>query len=173
MHACGVPVSTQDPEPWLERKRMTPYMKSYSVFHTDWWLDAVAPSKWAKVELCEDGLVIATWPYVVQRHYGVRISVPPVLTRSLGPHLAKGRGKAASNFRREGTLVRELVGQLPSIHYLHHTLDPKSTLGIHLKGCGFTCGVDYTFRTIAGKLPAELWAEMRDKTRNLIRSANP
>ncbi len=143
----------------------------YSIFHSDWWLDAATDGRWQRSEIRNDGKVIASWPYLIKVRLGVRIATQPVLTRSLGPAILKGNGKDVAEFRREAEIVRELLAQLPRVHYFAQTLDPKSSAAIHLKTLGFTCMLDYSFRTPPGQSRDLLWSNMRDKTRNLIRSA--
>ena len=57
----------------------------YSLFQEPWWLEAVAPNDWGRIEIKKNGALVATLPYVICKKYGIRMITMPPLTQTLGP----------------------------------------------------------------------------------------
>lgn len=156
--------------PMQSGKILKPY-PAFSIFHEPWWLDAVTDGNWRQVEVRQGGTVVGTMPFILDQRFGCDISMMPLMTRTLGPVVKPGTGKPASEFRRRTEIIEQLIEQLPKASVFEQRFDPAITDVLKFQEAGFTCSVEYTFRTQPGQSAADMWSSMLDKTRNLIRGA--
>lgn len=166
------PVDIVESSRWSVKKGKTlkPHA-AFSVFHEPWWLDAVTDGNWQQSEVRQDGMLVGTMPYIVDRRFGCDVSIMPLMTRTLGPVVKPGGCKPATEFRRRSEIINQLIDQIPKTSVFEQIFDPAITDVLKFQEAGFACSVEYTFRTQLGQSPAEMWSLMLDKTRNLIRSA--
>src|SRR5689334_2152569 len=95
-----------------------------SLFQQPWWLEAIAPGQWGAAEVRDSGKLIARFPYVIQRRYGLTLLHMPPLTQTLGPWISCSTGKYEAQLSREHALLEEMIAALPrfdsfrqSFHY--------------------------------------------------------
>lgn len=137
-----------------------------TIFHEDWWLDTVAPGRWSEVT-AEGGYL----RYAYSTRFMFRsIKMPPV-TRTLGPVLQIEGKKSETRQRAMFTTVCELLDALPDADYIRLRLDPTQNDALPFQARGFQTSLHYTLQTDCSQPEEMLWAEMRDKTRNIIRRA--
>jgi hypothetical protein len=118
-----------------------------SVFEQPWWLEAVAPGRWAAVEVRHHGEeVAARLPYVQRRTFGLRAIVQPPLTQTLGPWLAPSAGKYATRLETEKKLLGELIRGLPPFDHFRMNFAPTLTNWLPFYWAGFQGTVRYTYR---------------------------
>jgi len=149
----------------------SPERAAYSIFHEAWWLDSVAPGAWGEVQVAPGDGAIARWPFTLTRRWGMLISSQPPLTRTLGPVMKLASGKQITDFRRRLKLTRGLINQLPQTHFFQQTFDPRINEAVAFRTVGFTVNTAYTFRIAPTRGPDDVWTDMTDKTRNVIRRA--
>jgi hypothetical protein len=143
----------------------------YSIFHEPWWLDSVAPGAWSEVQAAPGDGTTARWPFYLRRRWGMLISTQPPLTRTLGPALRLASGAPIPDLRRRLRLTNALIGQLPQTHLFQQTFDPRITEAVAFRVLGFNVENTYTFRIEPARTSDQVWAQMTDKTRNVIRRA--
>ncbi len=141
------------------------------IFQQLWWQQAAAGDALEQVSTQWDGKVVGTLAFIRRRKFGFRVLNMPPYTHTQGPVLnlpPSKPAKAARNLRR---VVRELVEKLPTHDRFHLILDPtdKSAFAFAMAGC--TIQQDFTFRLDAKQNLDEHWANLDQKTRNLVRSA--
>jgi Acetyltransferase (GNAT) domain len=112
------------------------------------------------------------WPFSVRRRWGLLVSVQPPLTRTLGPVLHLGGGGPIADFRRRLRLTNTLISQLPRLHFFQQTFDPRIKEAVAFRTLGFDVDNAYTFRIDRNTTADQAWAQMTDKTRNVIRRAD-
>lgn len=137
-----------------------------SIFHEDWWLDIVAPGRWAEVT-AEHGYL----RYAYSTRLMFRSIKMPSLTRTLGPVLRIEGKKSETRHRAAFTTICDLLDELPECDYINFRLDPSQTDVLPFQARGFQATVQYTLQTDCRQAEAALWAEMRDRKRNIIRRA--
>lgn len=55
------------------------------LFHQPWWLDAVCEGEWDVAMHKENEVIVAVWPYQIEKKWGFKIIRNPLLTAYLGP----------------------------------------------------------------------------------------
>lgn len=141
-----------------------------TIFHEPWWLDAVSDGTWAESTVESGGVLRGRLPYLPDRKsMGLTSLVMPRLTRSLGPAITvTGDADGCVRQPTRHKTVRKLIEGLPRHTHLWMQMHRgvHDTLAFEEAGC--VTGVRFT----AEIMPAphgEIWACMRDKTRNVIR----
>jgi hypothetical protein len=85
----------------------------HSIFASDWWLDALAPSKWDEVSIEKGGQVQARLPYAIRSTPFGKVLGMPVLTQTLGPSFLIESDKSSQRLSRYKALSEELIQKLP------------------------------------------------------------
>lgn len=137
-----------------------------SIFHEDWWLDIVAPGRWAEVTT-EHGYL----RYAYSSRLMFRLIKMPPLTRTLGPVLKIEGKKAETRQRAMFSAVCDLLDQLPEFDFIRFRLDPSLTDVVPFQARGYQTSLQHTLLADCREPEETLWAGMRDKTRNIIRRA--
>jgi len=137
-----------------------------TIFHEDWWLDIVAPDRWAEVASDRGYL-----RYAHTSRMMFRSSQIPPLTRIAGPVVQIDGKKMESRQRAVFSAVCELLDELPDFDYIQFKLDPSVTDVLPFQSRGYQTSVQHTFHADCRVPEPALWSEMRDKTRNIIRRA--
>lgn len=137
-----------------------------TIFHEDWWLDTVAPGRWAQVET-ERGYL----RYAHRSKMMFRESRMPPLTRTLGPVINVEGKKIESRQRAIFSAVSELLEKLPEFDHITMRLDPSFTDVLPFQAHGYQASVQHTFLADCAQPEQAIWSEMRDKTRNIVRRA--
>lgn len=102
-------------------------LESETVFHSKWWLDILAPGAWDEVEVRQDGKILARFPFVVRRKFGLTMIMQPALTPWLGPCLDLSGQKASTRASEEQRLIDLLVEKLPPHDLFVQCMAPERT----------------------------------------------
>src|SRR5258708_7390034 len=144
---------------------------AYSIFHEPWWLDVTAPGQWKVVQAVSIDRVEGGMPFCILRKGVWTGSSLPPLTRTLGPVVQLVGVKRSEVFRHRLNVTYDLIDQLPDVHLFHQIFDPRQVEAMAFLIRGYTVSQSYTFQ-IPAECPLDnAWGGIRQKTRNLIRSA--
>lgn len=130
------------PSPDAPQQRAT----SYHLFQEPWWLDAVAPGAWREIVLEDQGRIVARWPYVERRRWGVVAVTQPPLTPTLGPWLAVSGIPTSPRLAREKELMSQLIQRLPRFDLFRQGFAPALTNWLPFFWQGFEQTTRYTYR---------------------------
>ncbi|HET6467375.1 MAG TPA: GNAT family N-acetyltransferase [Geminicoccaceae bacterium] len=144
---------------------------SRSIFHEDWWLDAVAEGCWARTVVSSGGREVGSLPYQVRKAGLFRVSAMPPFTHTLGPEIDVGPGKPQTQLENYLSICNDLIQQLPRMDHFSQSLDPAVTNVLSFQSHGFAVGVQQTLRIDCRGDADRTWKGLRDKTRNIIRRA--
>ena len=108
-----------------------------SIFEQPWWLDAVAPGRWAAAEVRRDDKVVARLPYAQRRRLGLTTIGQPPFTQTLGPWLAPRACKYAQQLETEKKLIGELIEMLPPFDFFRQSFSPMLTNWLPFYWAGF------------------------------------
>ena len=95
----------------------------------------------------------------------------PAFTHVLGPLVSVGRGKLHSRLLQRYGMMLELIDHLPRFDHFMQVFDPKVGDVPAFQEHGFEITPQYTFRVDCRSKLDDLWGNLRDKTRNVIRRA--
>ena len=142
-----------------------------SIFQEAWWVEAAAGAalEWAEVRW--GGQVVASLPFIRERKFGFLLLEMPPYTRTMGPILLLPESKPARRLRNMHDAIRDLIGALPRHDRYQAMLGPEDPTAFSLALGGCSLGQNFTFRMPAVWDVDRHWAEMDQKTRNLIRTA--
>jgi hypothetical protein len=155
----------------VESRNLQPAAQTFSLFQTDWWLDAVAPGRWQAVTVERGGAIVARWPYVWRNRFGLRVITQPPLTQTLGPWVLRQPGKYESTLSAEHKLLDAVIEALPACDLVVQNVDPALTNVLPFHWRGFTVTPRYTYRLDPCDDADALWAGFSDRCRNAIRKA--
>ena len=142
-----------------------------SIFHEDWWLDALAPGRWREVTCLRGGRVAGYLRFVECRKGGLTICGMPPITRFLGPVVTLQRGKTQARTRATHSIITELLEQVARYNHVEMTVDAGFVDLTPFLAAGYDVKVHPTFLLNCTWRPEDLWAGLRDKTKNVIRRA--
>ena len=142
-----------------------------SIFQQPWWLDAVAPGAWNAVTLEKGGQIYARLPYVIYRKGGLRLSMLPPFTQTLGHWIDLPDGKYATRLSREKEYVTELIDKLPKFDYFKQNLHYSHTNWLPYYWKGFEQTTRYTYVIDDISDPDTVWGEIKGNIRREIRKA--
>jgi hypothetical protein len=144
---------------------------SSCIFHQNWWLDAVAPGRWAAAEVRHAGQLVARLLYVLLRRGLVIAVTHPPLTPFLGPWVSSSTAKYAKRLGREKDLLSQLISQLPSAWRIYIGCTPGWTNLMPFVWAGFNLSASYTYRIEDFADPERLWADTLDNVKTDVRKA--
>lgn len=145
---------------------------SPTIFHESWWLHLASNGDYREVNVEIGGHLAGRLPFILNRQFRCLSVVHiPKLTHCLGPALAPA-------FERQGIvkpfksieIYALLLKQLPKSAHIWFRLHPATTNTLAFERAGFSNNVQWSIE-IDPAPAAELWRQMRDKTRNAIRRA--
>jgi hypothetical protein len=143
-----------------------------SIFHEDWWLDALAPGRWREVTCHRGGRVAGSLRFVERLEGNAKVCEMPQITRFLGPMLAPQIGKTETRIRSTHSIITELLTEIAGYDHVEMTLDAGFGDLAAFLAAGYDVKVHPTFLLDCGGQPIDvLWAGLRDKTKNIIRRA--
>jgi len=142
-----------------------------TIFHSDWWLNAVTADNWTEALVEKGGQVVGLLRYSINRQGPFTVCRMPPLTRVLGPVVTVGGKKPESRQGAVFGVVGELLAQMPRCDYVKFILPPSFGDALPFQVNGFRAGVQHTFILNCRSGLDALWGGMRDKTRNVIRRA--
>ena len=141
------------------------------MFEQPWWLEAVAPGRWAAAEVVEDGKLQARMPYVLGCRGGKVIATMPPLTQTLGVWFRPQEGGKYVNWlSRRGELLRSLIGQLPCKN-VDLTLDSAVDYVLPFRWQGFRCEPSFSYRFTNLTDVEALFRGVKDSRRSEIKKA--
>ena len=142
-----------------------------SIFHEDWWLDALAPGRWREVTCHRGGRVAGALRFVERSEAGMKICEMPHITRILGPVVTPEAHKAEACSRSTHAIISELLDQIAGHNHVEMTLDTGFTDIAPFLHAGYAVKVHPTLLLDCSRRTEDLWAGLRDKVRNVIRRA--
>lgn len=142
-----------------------------SIFHEDWWLDALAPGQWRELTCCRGDRIAGYLRYVERHEAGMTIGEMPQITRFLGPIVSVPSGKCETRARTAYSIVTELLKPLAAFDHVEMTLDTEFDDLAPFLAAGYEVKVHPTFILDCRRPIDELWSGLRDKTKNVIRRA--
>jgi hypothetical protein len=141
-----------------------------TIFHEPWWLDIATQGHYGTVEISANNAVVGRMPYLIKRKMGIAMSFMPPLTHFLGPAVDEGTGSANTRFLKRLAVTREIINKMPKLSTVRIHCHRQVKDVIAFQEQGFQSTVQFTHE-IAPQPEAEIWSNMRDKTRNVIRRA--
>ena len=117
------------------------------------------------------GRVAGYLRYVERREGGMTICEMPQITRFLGPVLSAPSGKTEARARQAYSITTEILEQLAGYDHVELTLDTECSDLTPFLASGFDVRVHPTLLLDCRRPSDELWAGLRDKTKNVIRRA--
>jgi hypothetical protein len=142
-----------------------------SIFHETWWLDAIAPGRWRQVECVLGGRVAGSLPFVELAHGPFKACAMPQATHILGPTVEARSAKSESNARSTQFILKQLLQQIDAHHHVQMVLDPGFADVTPFLHAGYEIRLDPTVLLNCRSPIDQLWAGLRDKTRNVVRRA--
>lgn len=143
-----------------------------SIFHEDWWLNALAPGGWREVTCHRGGSLAGSLRFVERSEGAARICEMPQITRFLGPVLVPQLGKAETRLRAAHSIISELLTQIADYDLVTMTLDTGFGNVVPFLAAGYDVKVHPTFLLDCRNQNIDaLWVGLRDKTKNVIRRA--
>ena len=141
-----------------------------TVFHEEWWLAAATQGSFSVVEVNAGCRIVGRLPFEMRRRSGlVGIWTPP-LTHFLGPGVDDGEGSGSNRFLRRLEITRELILKLPQTSWQCVRCHRGTSDVIAFQEQSFKTYAQFTYEIAPAPAP-ELWRQMRNKTRNVIRRA--
>ena len=142
-----------------------------TIFHQPWWLNTVGGGSYEQVEVKNKGRVVGRLPYIVSRRHLFTVSTMPQLTHALGPAVDAGSGSINTQTLDRIEIMKGLAEQLPQMGLFTQVCHRSVTDVIGFQSCGFDATAHFSSE-IRPAPEAQLWAAMRDKTRNVIRRSS-
>ena len=142
-----------------------------AIFQQPWWLDAVAPGRWAETVIERNGRAVARLPYVVRGRGRLRMLTQPPLTQTLGPWVERSGAKPANALADEMELLAALEAALPpAVAFLQH-FSPTMLNALPFFWAGYRIEARYTYRLEGLGTEDALWDGLRGNIRREIRKA--
>ncbi len=142
-----------------------------TIFHEDWWLNAVTRGCYEEVVVKNGSDVAGRLPFVTQTKMGLKTVRMPPLTHVLGPVVDAGVGKPQTQMLRRLSIIRDLIDQLPPFDFFKQALGSSIADGLAFQDRGFQTRVQYTFEIDCRHDTKGIWEGMHFKTRQHIRRA--
>jgi hypothetical protein len=142
-----------------------------SIFHEDWWLDALAPGRWREVTCLRGGRVAGRLRFVERSETGMKICEMPQITRILGPVVTPETNKREARSRSTHAIITELLHQVAGYKHVEMILDTGFTDLAPFLHAGYAIKVHPTLHLDCNQRAEDLWAGLRDKVRNSVRRA--
>jgi hypothetical protein len=140
-----------------------------TIFHEPWWLEIASNGAYRQALVSSDGVVIGRLPYLLGRRIGGQTTLTmPAMTHVLGPALANISESTRS--LRQFNITRDLIQQLPDASHIWFRLHRGVSDTLAFEAADFATGIDYTTE-LTPDSQENIWRQMRDKTRNVIRRA--
>jgi hypothetical protein len=142
-----------------------------TVFHEAWWLEAASGGDYGEVTVSAGDRVVGRLPFSIKKMPArCGLCTMPDLTHFLGPAIDAGDGASANRALKHDGILRELLSRLPPHTGFYQKLHRDIIDTLVFQDHGYRTTVQFTYE-IAPAPPADIWATMRDKTRNVIRRA--
>jgi hypothetical protein len=143
-----------------------------SIFHEDWWLDALAPGRWREVTCYRGGRLAGSLRFVERTEGSAKVCQMPQITRFLGPIVMPQLGKTETRIRTTHSIIAELLAQIAGHDHVEMTLDAGFGYLAPFLAAGYDVKVHPTLLLDCRSQTTDaLWAGLRDKAKNVIRRA--
>jgi hypothetical protein len=142
-----------------------------TVFHEEWWLNAVTRGGYEEVVVKNGSDVVGCLSFVTKKRMGLKTLRMPPFTHVLGPVVDAGVGKPQTQMLRRLSIVRDLIDQLPQFDFFKQALNSSIADGLAFQDRGFQAGMQYTFEIDCCDDLKNIWDGMHFKTRQHIRRA--
>ena len=109
--------------------------------------------------------------FVERREGGMTICEMPPITRFLGPIVTNASSRTEARVRSAYSIIAELLKQIAEYDHVEMTLDTECSDLAPFLASGYEVKVHPTFLLDCNRPLEELWAGLRDKTKNVIRRA--
>jgi hypothetical protein len=117
------------------------------------------------------GRVAGYLRFVECRKGGLTSCGMPQITRFLGPIVTLQPGKTEARTRATHSIITELLEQIACYDHVEMTVDTGFVDLVPFLATGYEVKVHPTFLLDCKRKPEDLWAGLRDKTKNVIRRA--
>lgn len=144
---------------------------SIPVFSQAWWLDAVAGDAWDVALLEQEGVVVASLPYVIRTRLGLTLIGQPILTPNLGPWLRSGEARSARRLAKEKNLLQGLYQLLPAFAQYNQNWYCERNNWLPLYWMGYEQSTRYTYRIEQLEDLEVVWGGFDTNIRTDIRKA--
>ena len=141
-----------------------------TIFHEAWWLEAATAGRYEEATVSSGGRVVGRLPYLRKQRFGLQACVMPELSLFLGPAVDEGNGGTVSRNLRRGEITRDLIEKLPPCALCYQRLHRDTPDALPFIQHGYTTEAVFTYE-VAPDSEETLWRKMRDRTRDLVRSA--
>lgn len=142
-----------------------------TIFHEPWWLDIVSPEGWQELKVEAGGHLAGFLRFAPHSTKLFKVCRPPPMTRVSAPVVYVEGHKSETRQRRLFHVASDLLAQLPHFDLTRFGLEATTTDALPFMTQGYRIMVQFTFLIDCHRPVEDLWADMRDKTRNLIRRA--
>ena len=149
-------------------EKVMPKGNGMTIFHEDWMMEAASAGRWDKVEIQQNGIVVASLPYVIYRRFGTRTVGMPYYTHILGPVLLLPPTKSSRLLENSTSLIQQLIAGLPAHDRFEQVLAPNDECSVAFSLLGFTVEANYTFRMPSDQTPDHAMANMKGARRRDI-----
>lgn len=142
-----------------------------TIFHEPWWLATVTAGRYEEVSISAGGVCVGRLPYLMSRRFGMTEIVMPMLTHFLGPAVDEGTGSRTTRLLRRISITNALIERLPrasNVWMKFHYGIPDT---LAFQRVGYRNEVQFTIE-IEPAPEHELWSQIRDTTRRVIRRAS-
>lgn len=153
------------------------YLPGASLFHENWWLEAVTAGRFSEVEVREGDYLAGRLPFLVVKKNGLRHLRMPDFTHLLGPVVNSGNGKLQTRMMNRLSTVGSLMKRLPPVDSFKLVADPLADDGLAavdvlaFQSHGFQVGHQCTFHLDCRGDLKILQAGMESRVRQNIRRA--
>ena len=143
-----------------------------SLFHTSWWLDAVAQNSYAILSIKRNDEILAAWPLTFKKLAGLNLILLPQLTPKLGIMFAPSRKiKYSDQLSDEIDLISKLLSLMPKHNFLYQRFSAEFTNWLPLYWAGFKQTTRYTYVIEDLSDLNRIWDNIRYSTKRKIKMA--
>jgi hypothetical protein len=174
-HALDVRLSTESAPAICSRASTSDSSKLQNsleptIFHEPWWLKIASGDRYEVAEVSIGGKTVGQLPYIRRRRLGLVSLEMPMLTHFLGPAVADTDRNPGNVFLKKLSITRDLILKLPNADLIRFKAHRGIEEAIAFQEQRFRTSVQFTHEI--QPMPEEaLWANLRGKTRNVIRRA--
>lgn len=131
----------------------------------------MAGENWNVCVVEKGGRVMASMPYVLSTHLGMRVISKPALTQTLGPWVRTTNAKYAKRLSNDKELMGLLITQLPKYHDFKQTWHHSMRNWLPFYWRGFSQTTRYTYIINNLESDEHIWSNFQTKVRTDIKKA--
>jgi hypothetical protein len=142
-----------------------------TIYHEEWWLSAATDNQFDEILVRSGNKIVGRLPFIVGKIRGGRTMCQmPNLTHFLGPAIDDGRGAECNRVLKRNSITREIIEKLPRTTGFYQKVHREIKDVVAFQQAQFKSSVEFTYEIAPGP-QNDLWRNLRDKTRNVIRRA--